>query len=357
MQLTLSRRLIVLLVAASLLILVVSPNLYGVLGIVVAMVTWLWHWHVIWQNQDDNRPNSDTPLRQTLGAANWMSIVRGLLNSILLGFAFASQIDLIWVPAILYTISALLDIFDGLVARLTKQQSLLGEMLDLEYDAVGVLIVVAVGLRMGQLPWWFVLIGLARYLYIGGIELYKRGNRPIYPTPDSHNRRVTAGLMMAYLTVILWPIVDQTSSNVAAYVFGIPFVLGFLRDWLIAIGLVSVDDPRYVRWRQLYKQLTEFMLPQIGRIAAIILIAAGFVALDFATVPTWFGIVGLIMVTLGIIARLGTVFLVVLAVLGSDGGTLPALILLVCALVILQAGLRRYSLWVPEERIFERRLG
>ena len=139
--------------------------------------------------------------------------------------------------------------------------------------------------------------------------------------------------------------------------FGIPFILGFLRDWLIATGVIAVDDQRYVRGRQLYKQLTEFVLPQIGRITAIILILTGFVSLDFATIPTWFGIVGLVMVALGIIARLGTVFLVVLAVLGVNGGTLPGLILLVCALVILQSGLRRYSLWVPEERIFAGRLG
>ncbi|MGB1251695.1 MAG: CDP-alcohol phosphatidyltransferase family protein [Candidatus Promineifilaceae bacterium] len=356
MQKMLQRQLFILLGVSTLLIVALSQTTLTLLSLAVIFVVWLWHWSVIWRSSAENRPNLTTPLNPTFGTANWMSITRGFLNSVLFGFVIAVPTEANWVPAILYTISALLDIFDGLVARLTKQQTMLGEKLDLEYDGAGVLIVVAVALRFGQLPWWFWLIGLARYLYLWGIAWRERRQLPIHPTPESHNRRVTAGLMMAYLTVILWPLVDTRSANVAAYVFGIPFLLGFLRDWLILIGWVGVDQASYRQGRVVYKQFTEVWLPQFGRITAFILILTGLLTLDLTTVFAWFGLIGLVMIGLGIIARLGAIFLVVFAVLGN-AAAVPSLILLVSALVIIQYGLRCFSLWVPEERIFAGRLG
>lgn len=356
MPTSLQRQLYLTLAAGFVLILGLYQTLFTIEGIVLVSATWLWHWSVIWRNRHTNRVSEDTPLLPYFGVPNWLSIIRGFINSVLIGYIFADFADVGWLPTILYTTSTWLDFFDGLVARITKKTTLLGNIIDLEYDGVGVLIVVLVCLGLGQLPMWFVVVGLARYLYVVGLRWRERNNLPTFPAPDSNSRRPTAGMMMAYLTVILWPLVDQNSARVASYVFGTPFLLGFLRDWFIRVGTIDANNALYQKARGAYKEFVEFILPQIARITVVLLAASPLVTLDFTSSITWFGVAGLFLTTFGILARVGAAGILVLAVLG-DGSHVALMTMLICATFIAHSGLRRYSLWVPEERIFAGRLG
>lgn len=340
----------------ALLIVVLARPRFGWPGLGLALASWLWHWSVVWRNRDANRESLASKRLETLGIPNWMSVMRGLLNSTLLGFLWSDLQAVGWLPAILYTVSALLDIFDGLVARLRQQTTLLGGIIDLEFDAAGVLIVVVVGIGLGQLPVWFLLVGLARYLFVWGHRWRERRNRPNLPLTASHNRRVMAGLLMGYLTVVLYPVVDPVAARVAAFAFGLPLLIGFGRDWLTTTGALDVDSPFYQTWRPRYKLVIELVTPQIGRIVALILVVAMVVPLDPARASSWVGVIGLTMVALGIVPRLGGIFLIAYAVLGMPLTT-AALLLLLCALLMVQFGLRRYVIWAPEERIFAARLG
>ena len=90
---------------------------------------------------------------------------------LLAGFVFLPQPSggLAWLPALLYTLAIMADYLDGYFARLTHHATVLGEILDIEFDALGILMATSLAVHYGQLPWWYLPIGLSRYLFLFGI--------------------------------------------------------------------------------------------------------------------------------------------------------------------------------------------
>src|SRR5690606_22391410 len=155
----------------------------------------------------NHRPGEKS-LLPGLGAANRLTLLRGAMLALMAGFLFAPWSGgwLAWAPAALYGAIVLLDGLDGAVARLTGQPTRLGEMLDLELDALGMLVAPLLGVWYGQLPPWFLLVSAARYLFVLGLWWRRRRGLPIYELPPSHRRRSLAGLMMGCTGVVLWPV-------------------------------------------------------------------------------------------------------------------------------------------------------
>ena len=241
--------------------------------ITLAAATMVLQMGILWWALGHNRRPSDANLLPFIGYANGMTVARGLLACLLAGFLFLPRPPdwLAWAPALLYTGERLLDYFDGYVARITGHETRLGVILDMEFDGVGFLVAVLLAIQYGHLPSWYIVLGLARHLFVIGLWLRRRWNLPVYPLPPSDQGRLIAGLQTSFASVVLWPSLSAQVSNLAAYLFAIPLIYSFGRDWLVVSGVVDADSQAYQRARRLVKQLFEGWLPLVARLIAAFL--------------------------------------------------------------------------------------
>lgn len=295
-----------------------------------------------------------------LGAANWITMLRAFMLAFLAAFVFLPRPDgwLAWAPGTLYMTAALLDYLDGGVARLTRRSSRLGEILDMHWDGFGMLAAATLLVLYGQVPPWFLVIGLARYLYLFGIWVRQRKGLPVYELPPNIFRRALAGTQMGFVAVVLLPVFRPPATWVAALFFALPFLLGFLRDWFFVSGVLNPDAARArpERWMRLWgptalrlllvMMLAFFMLEQIGayRVAPGIFIV---------------GIPALLALILGAAGRFFS--MMVLLMCGFILQILPfdwrVWTLMLLSTAVLTFGTGRFSLWKPEEWLIYHRLG
>ena len=337
---------------------------------------------ILWWGLKHNHRRNEDDLLPTLGYGNGLTLTRGLAICLLAGFLFSPRPPglLAWVPALLYTLSSIIDYLDGYVARVTGHTTVLGEILDMEFDGLGMLVAIAVAIQYGQLPWWYLILGLGRQLFIGGIWLRNRWKLPVYEMTESENRRLIAGFQMGFMTVILWPIFSPPLTTLACVLFSIPLAGSFLRDWLVVSGVLKPETPRYQRGRHLVKLVLEGWLPLalrvIGTIVAGILLVHALP--DFAAwraylthaeplplrwlllLLTMFAPLVTIFFALGILGRMMAIGLVGLALLDllANGFTMATNgLLLTCTLWVAQLGSGTLALWTAEEPLLRRRAG
>ncbi|MEA1931073.1 MAG: CDP-alcohol phosphatidyltransferase family protein [Euryarchaeota archaeon] len=141
-----------------------------------------------------------------------------------------------WLPAVLFAIAAGLDTLDGAIARATDAISELGGRLDTEMDGLTVLFGTALIVAADLVPRVFLLVGLARYLFVFGCWLRRRRGRPVYDLPPSQLRRVLGGLAMATVWMALLPVTEPSVTRPVAVVVLVPFCFNFSRDWLAVSG-------------------------------------------------------------------------------------------------------------------------
>ena len=209
-------------------------------------------------------------LRHVWGAANRITLARGVLLALLAGFLFAPEPPglLGWVPALLYAVAAVADYLDGFWAKRTGTQTRLGALLDGELDGVGILAAVALAVQYGRLPAPFLVLGLARPAYAVGLELHRLLGGRIHDLPPSYLRRRLAGFQMGIVAVFLWPIAGPPVTTLAQLLIGFPFLAGFLRDGLAAAGLIDPGHPAYQRWKGRLGRLAFRWGPPVLRTAA-----------------------------------------------------------------------------------------
>jgi CDP-diacylglycerol--glycerol-3-phosphate 3-phosphatidyltransferase len=188
-----------------------------------------------------NYRTGETRLLPVFGAGNAMTLLRGGLVAVLLGFMWQPWPEgwLAWLPATLYTLACLADFLDGYLARVTNHATRMGEMLDMNIDGLGVLAASLLAIQYGQVPVWYLLVALARYIFLGGIWLRKRLGKPVYDLQPSARRRAFAGVQMGFLFFILMPVFSPPGTHIAAALFAIPFLIGFMIDWLAVSGTVK----------------------------------------------------------------------------------------------------------------------
>ncbi|WP_224447049.1 CDP-alcohol phosphatidyltransferase family protein [Haloprofundus salilacus] len=195
---------------------------------------------------DRNRRTGETLLAR-FGTGNLVTLGRGVLLAWVAAFAVVDWTDiaaLLWIPGVLYGTAAALDAVDGALARRTDRVTELGASLDLEYDALGVLVACSVGVAAGLLPVWYLSVGLARYMFGLARSLRRRRGAPVYDLPQRVSRRLLAGLQMAFLAVALSPVPGQRARTVGAVAFGGTLLLGFVRDWLYVSGRIGDAAPK-----------------------------------------------------------------------------------------------------------------
>ncbi|SIR63417.1 CDP-diacylglycerol--glycerol-3-phosphate 3-phosphatidyltransferase [Haladaptatus litoreus] len=176
----------------------------------------------------------------SLGAANVITLTRGMLYAVVGGFLIVSPVEGVrWIPGLCYGTGAILDFLDGWVARQTNQQSTLGAKLDLSFDLLGALVASLVAVVWGRLPIWYLAISAAGYLFRGGTAYRRYRGVYVAPLPPSRVRRPLAALHMIVITIALIPVLSSDVIVPLATVAMIPSLLVFVRDWLVVSGRIT----------------------------------------------------------------------------------------------------------------------
>lgn len=320
-----------------------------------------------------NRREAETELLATFGTGTLLTTFRGYLIVLMVGFLLVPSPPgwIAVIPALLYSIAALMDIFDGYFARRENQVTPMGQMLDLDFDGLGVLVACLLGVQYGQLPVWFLPVGLARYLFALGIALLKRMGRPVYDLTPSLMRRVMATLHMGFMSVILYPVFAPPATTIAATVFMTPMLAGFLRDWLVVSGSINPEAPSYQRLRAAIKASVEKVLPVIMRLmlGAVIIwqiavrgtptvaaLTVGALTLE-TDLLVFCQTVFTIMIFTGLLGRLAALIslMITAGIIAQVGLDISLLIACIAASIIVMYGTGPFSLWKPEDSIFRPR--
>lgn len=318
----------------------------------------------LWRDLEHNHRTEEINLLPTLGLANWVTLLRGLLLTGLAGFLFSPVPTgwLGWIPALLYTIAATSDYIDGYLARISNQTTALGERMDMRLDGAGVLIAAALAVQYQQVPGFYMLVGLSRYLFTGGIWLLNLRNKPVYPLPSSFSRRAMAGLQMGFLAVILLPLFSPPGTYLAATLIGIPFLVNFLVDWLYVSGALKPGIAVPSRWRS----LTARYLPIILRVLTALLLLVPILNNSLkpllepiSGVTMYLQVLIAILLLLGIAGRTAAIGGLILLGFNqmTSGLSIPQYILVILYSAILYLGTGLHSLWVPEKWIINTHIG
>ena len=337
---------------------------------------------ILWWGLQHNRRHNEAELLPTFGYGNGLTLTRGALLCLLAGFLFAPRPDglLGWAPALLYATACIIDYLDGYVARITRQTTVLGEILDMEFDGLGMLIVILLAIQYGQLPPWYLILGLARQLFIFGIWLRKRWGLPVYAMTESDNRRMIAGFQMGFMAVILWPILTSPTTTLISILFAIPLAGSFTRDWFVVSGWIDADSARYQQMRRRLKSIGEGWLPLLCRIIAASM-ATLLLMQNYPTFTHWneylqqidplflrwilrasllLSPLAVLLLAMGILGRMAALALIGLALLDILATSLipsPNGLLLGSAIWVLQMGSGCFAAWTPEEGLLRRRAG
>jgi CDP-diacylglycerol--glycerol-3-phosphate 3-phosphatidyltransferase len=346
-------------------------------GLVLAYSLW-----ILWRHLPANHRYDKSDLLPRLGPGNALTLLRGLCIGLLAGFLFGPWPPgaLAWVIVLLYTVTDVADYFDGYLARRADHVTPLGGVLDMEFDGLGTLVVILLAVSFGQLPWWYLGLGLARYLFVFGMWLRRRLGRPIHDLPPSAHRRVFAGFQMGFLSVVLWPILPRPMAFIAGTLFAAATALGFLRDWLVVSGGLDPANRRYLSGQRALYRLFAIVMPPVWRVILIIgmfsIITAGwplppaawrelFVAWGvpgpgvLAALLAAIAVVGAPLVGLGVLPRVLSVALslpigfdFISRGLHWDNG-----LALVPIVMLMLLGPGSFALWPVEEKVIFRRLG
>ncbi len=318
----------------------------------------------LWAN---HRPGEEDRPFATLGAANWITLLRagavvllaGLLPRALPGGDGLPE-DLIWAPGLLYLGIALADLLDGLVARKQNRVTELGKRLDIATDAAGLLAASLLAVGLGRLPAVYLLVGLAYYPFILGIWLRQKRSLPVVSLQPRPFARIIAGFQMGLVGMALLPIFNPVFTSVAAWIFMMPLLAGFLRDWLVVSCRLQTDgDQQTVFDRPVRRLLTKgfpLLLRLVIPVCGVATLASGG---GHASLP-WqlaFGL-GCLLAGFAFSGRSSALFLVLL--LGCNqspfGVSTTSMVLFAAAAGLMLTGTGAMSLWAPEEAILYRRV-
>lgn len=176
-----------------------------------------------------------------LTLATRVTILRAGAAAVLAGFLLSEPtrpgIEA-WLPAALFAVAAGLDAIDGRIARLRGSVTELGGRLDVEIDALAMLVGTALAVAAGSAPVAYLSVGLARYAFVAGLGWRERRGKPVDALPESRLRPVLGAAAMIATWIALLPAVGQEASKLVTTVVMIPFLLNFGRDYLVVTGRI-----------------------------------------------------------------------------------------------------------------------
>jgi CDP-diacylglycerol---glycerol-3-phosphate 3-phosphatidyltransferase len=193
---------------------------------------------LLFRGLSENVREGERALLPTLGAPTFVTMLRGFLVALAAGFLAAPSVV---APA--YSLAAILDHADGRLARRKKRETRLGSRLDMEVDALGILVATTAAIGLGKLPLWYLSVGLARYFFVFGLWWRTRGGKPVRELDRLSIRRILAGCQMGFLAVALWPAVPGSLAGLACHLFGGATLAIFARDWLYVSCRLGASAP------------------------------------------------------------------------------------------------------------------
>lgn len=308
----------------------------------------------------NHRPG-ESMLLPSLGLANALTLLRAVLMSAVVGFLLSPRPEgwSAWLPGVLYTAASLPDYIDGIVARKTNHVTRLGEILDMNVDSVGVFTATFLAYRYGVVPWWYLPIGLARYLFVAGILVREKLGLPVHELPFSHRRRGFAALKMGFMFVMLFPLFGPPGTHVAAAAFGIPFLIAFVWDWALVAGWVRPETgDRFDQWKKLVLTAAPWLLRFLA-VALILPVLGDHFRNPDLQLLAWLEAGITVLLAAGIAPRSAAIAAVCLVGVNQNIAPLDpeqlALIVVYIALIFLGSG--RFSLWPVEEMLVMHRFG
>ncbi len=169
----------------------------------------------------------------TFGAANQVTLVRGVLVALLVGMiGERSDTGTAELAVALATMVAVLDGVDGWLARRTRMASAFGARFDMETDAALILVLAVLAWRFDKAGIWVLSGGLLRYAFVAAGRLLPWLRQPL---PPSERRRAIAVVQMVALIVTLAPVVPVALATPVAAIGLTAVALSFLLDilWLL----------------------------------------------------------------------------------------------------------------------------
>lgn len=338
---------------------------YALRWLIVAAAISGYQFWFIYRNLGDNRLSSGGEPFPSLGLANWITLTRAVFNAALAGFLIGPWPAgwLSWAPSALYLTSAVMDYMDGFVARVTGRTTVLGEVLDMKWDGAGALAAGTLSVLYGQTPYPFLLVGLARYLFLFGTWVRERNGQPMYELPPNRFRRPFAGMMMGFLAVVLMPVYQPPPTLVAAWLFMLPFLVNFFRDWLFVSGALRQEPSSGQGKPVAQRGVWRVYFPLVIRVTLVsILLELLFHVLRQKPFDAGLLLVlGFAIPALSLGAA-GRVFsLVVLLMAGFGLQTYPFewrfWVILLLGIISMMVGSGRYSIWKPEDWLMYKHAG
>jgi phosphatidylglycerophosphate synthase len=196
-----------------------------------ALATWAWLVTRLWRFRHDDA-------RFALGAATRITLLRGLLVSVVGGFVLLPPAHGLhgWLVALAYTAACVLDGVDGAVARRHRQLTRLGARLDVATDVAGLLVAPLVAIKAGRLPPWYLLLAVAYPALQLALAVRQRRGRPVHrerlrPDPRA---RFFAGVQMVVVCHALYPVLPAWLLWPAATAAMLPTLALFAGEWRLA---------------------------------------------------------------------------------------------------------------------------
>ncbi len=165
---------------------------------------------------------------------------------------------------------------------------------------------------------------------------------------------------MGLVAIVLLPIFKPVFTYLAAFIFMIPLLIGFMRDWLVVSCKIKTDADQQ-SWLDLWlRSLAQKPLPLTLR---LIIFTGGIITLTgygvFQTHLSWQLAHSLccLLATIGFMGRSAGLFLVLLLSNNQSpfGVTVLSMTLFSAAAALILTGTGTMSLWGPEETILYRR--
>jgi CDP-diacylglycerol--glycerol-3-phosphate 3-phosphatidyltransferase len=195
----------------------------------------LFAFRAVWTAFREGKNRLEATQTFTLGLADYLTLVRGLIICVLGGFLFSPQPDgwLAWIPGFFYLTVVSIDGVDGFLARRLGQASAFGEILDMEFDGLGTAVATLLAYQYGKVPVFYLPVAGLYYAFQIGLWLYQKIGRPVSSLENSNYRKIVGGLNSVFLSVALWPVWGPPASFTAATILMLFVIASFIKDWLV----------------------------------------------------------------------------------------------------------------------------
>jgi phosphatidylglycerophosphate synthase len=315
-------------------------------------------------------PDAPERLHSSLGIANFLTIVRAVLVASLGGFLFLAPVvawetawD--WLPGMVYLTAVAMDYADGYLARITYRVTRLGEFLDTQVDALGLLLAGLILVFRAKAPLPYLWVGLGYYVLQAAIRLRSVAGRPVgrvAPRPDA---RWAAGCEMVYAALALLPVFKPEATRPAAWVMTLAMGISLGMDWRIVCGHAPESGRARSRMQDQCWKVLGGGLPLALRFAitaVLILTCCASPNDPLGDIP-WpirsAALVSGVLCALGVAARAAAVLLSLICALWLIP-TLPgsvASFTLMASIALMLTGAGHPRMWQPEDRFLMKKRG